>query len=103
MSVADMEGKDLQTISPVRLEELSTEMENDDNRLSLVQGTLRQLEKYLQLYASTPALKEIFESLLEIIEQLTLLNWHQDIKASFFFFFFWCKTKHVNNRLYSSH
>ncbi|KAG1283376.1 hypothetical protein G6F66_010929 [Rhizopus arrhizus] len=82
MSVADMEGKDLQTISPVRLEELSTEMENDDNRLSLVQGTLRQLEKYLQLYASTPALKEIFESLLEIIEQLTLLNWHQDIKAS---------------------
>ncbi|RCI03532.1 nucleolar complex protein 14, partial [Rhizopus stolonifer] len=82
MSVSDVKREDLEQIPSVKLEELGTENESGQDRLSLVQGTLRQLERYLQLYASTPAFVEVFESLLDIVKKLNELDWHKDIKAT---------------------
>ncbi|KAI8141261.1 nucleolar protein 14, partial [Fennellomyces sp. T-0311] len=43
---------------------------------------LRLLTKCLQLYASTPALVEIFEPLHSIITQMASGSWHKDIESS---------------------
>ncbi|RCH91257.1 nucleolar complex protein 14, partial [Rhizopus azygosporus] len=81
MPIKNIKGNDIEHIPNVTLDELSTETESDDHyRLSLVQATLRQLEKYLQLYASTAAFKEVFEGTLDVIERLNSLEWHKDIK-----------------------
>lgn len=82
MPIKNIKGNDIEHIPNVTLDELSTETESDDHyRLSLVQATLRQLEKYLQLYASTAAFKEVFEGTSDVIERLSSLEWHKDIKV----------------------
>lgn len=65
----------------LQLDQLVSEESNKAMRSSLFQATLALFEKYLQLYASTPALAEVFESTLDIVTQLDRLTWHSDIKV----------------------
>jgi nucleolar protein 14 len=83
LSIKNTQGKDIEAISAVKLEDLSIENEesNEEFKLSLLQGSLRMIEKYLQLYAATPALLEVFQDTLTIVSQLTHIEWHQDIKV----------------------
>ncbi|KAI9266971.1 nucleolar protein 14 [Sporodiniella umbellata] len=81
LGVEESEGQGLETVPGLLLEDLSTENEQGQDRLSLVQASLRQLEKYLQLYASTPAFKEVFEGLLLLVQRLKGIKWHEDIKS----------------------
>ncbi|OBZ82885.1 putative nucleolar complex protein 14 [Choanephora cucurbitarum] len=64
----------------LQLDQLVTEETNQSMRLSLFQATLVLFERYLQLYASTAALVEVFESTLEMVTLLDRLTWHSDIK-----------------------
>lgn len=88
LSIDNPKGDNLENIVPLKLEQLATETEldetNDAIRLSLLQATLRMFERYLQLYASTPAFLEVFESTFDILVQLTLTQWHTDVEASTF-------------------
>jgi nucleolar protein 14 len=83
LSIENPKGENLETIESVKLEQLAAEDETSDGiRLSLLQATLRMFERYLQLYASTPAFLEVFESTLDILTQLQLTQWHTDIEVS---------------------
>lgn len=55
--------------------------EQDSLRLTLLQATLRLLTQYIQLYASQPALVEVFEPLLALVEQAQTVAWHGDVKV----------------------
>ncbi|KAI8087486.1 nucleolar protein 14, partial [Thamnidium elegans] len=82
LSIEDTEGQGIDTIAPVKLEELSIEEESSNTlRLSLLQGTLRMLERYLQLYASTPAFLEVFEDALHVVSKLTTVSWHSELET----------------------
>ncbi|KAI7905544.1 nucleolar protein 14 [Cokeromyces recurvatus] len=85
-SIEDYKGNNMKSVSNLKLEQLVTEsdlVENkDERRLSLLQGALRMIERYIQLNASTPAFLEVFESTLEILQKLANLNgWHSDIES----------------------
>ncbi|KAL9547713.1 hypothetical protein MBANPS3_006036 [Mucor bainieri] len=85
LSIMKPSGQDIESISSVQLETLATETETsgDDNvKLSLLQGALRMFERYLQLYAATPAFLEVFQDTLDLLEQLDLdeYRWHSDVK-----------------------
>jgi nucleolar protein 14 len=85
LSIQDSEGKGIESISAIKLEQLSIESEesSDELRLSLLQGTLRMLERYLQLYASTPALLEVFQDAHRIVSKLSAtIVWHTDIEVT---------------------
>lgn len=85
LSIEDTEGQGIDTIAPVKLEELSIEEESSNTlRLSLLQGTLRMLERYLQLYASTPAFLEVFEDALHVVSKLTTVSWHSELEVKKF-------------------
>ncbi|KAI8388156.1 nucleolar protein 14 [Radiomyces spectabilis] len=83
LHIKDAVADDIEHISSIGLAQLATEtLENDQAmRLSLFQGVLRMLERYLQLYASTPALVEVFEPFSAIISQIRSTTWHKDIEA----------------------
>ncbi|KAI9480561.1 MAG: nucleolar protein 14 [Benjaminiella poitrasii] len=87
-SIQNSKGNNIESISNIKLEQLVTESfdmnenDKDDLRLSLLQGTLHMIERYLQLNASTPAFLEVFESTLEIFQAMSsLTEWHSDIKT----------------------
>lgn len=87
LSIKKPSGKNIESISSVQLETLATEAENseDDNmKLSLLQGALRMFEHYLQLYAATPAFLEVFQDTFDVLELLDVeeYSWHSDIKVS---------------------
>lgn len=86
LSIQKPSGENIESISSVQLETLATETENsgdDDMKLSLLQGSLRMFERYLQLYASTPAFLEVFQDTLDIFELLEHeTRWHSDIKVN---------------------
>lgn len=86
LSIEDTEGQGIDTIASIKLEELSIEEESSNTlRLSLLQGTLRMLERYLQLYAPTPAFLEVFEDALYVVSKLTTVSWHSELEVRFFF------------------
>ena len=80
-----MAPEDTEEIPSVTLEQLGIESVDEDEsnilRLSLLQGVLRLLTQYLQLYASTPALVEVFGPLHSIITQMLTVSWHKDIEV----------------------
>ncbi|KAI8052601.1 nucleolar protein 14 [Gilbertella persicaria] len=80
LSITDTTGDNLDTIPRLQLDQLATE-ETKDIRLSLLQATLSLMTNYLQLYASTPALVEVFESTLALVTPLAMASWHTDIKT----------------------
>ncbi|KAI8141258.1 nucleolar protein 14 [Fennellomyces sp. T-0311] len=86
LHISDPAVEDVDEIPSVSLEQLGIESVDDEEtntlRLSLLRGVLRLLTKYLQLYASTPALVEIFEPLHSIITQMASGSWHKDIESS---------------------
>lgn len=88
LSVDNTKGDNLETVLPLKLEQLATETQLEETntgiRLSLLQATLRMFERYLQLYASTPAFLEVFESTYDIFVQLSSTKWHSDIEVSNF-------------------
>ncbi|KAF7729989.1 nucleolar complex protein 14 [Apophysomyces ossiformis] len=84
--IQDPQGDASKDIPSVALETLVTESLDDDEdsnemRLSLFQGTLRMLEMYLQLYASTPALVEVFEPTLEVVTKALTVSWHPGVQT----------------------
>ncbi|KAG0175439.1 nucleolar complex protein 14 [Apophysomyces sp. BC1015] len=84
--ITDPHGDTSKEISGVTLDKLAIEALDEDEdsnemRLSLFQGVLRMLEKYLQLYASTPALVEVFESALDIVTKSMASSWHPSIET----------------------
>ncbi|KAI7887814.1 nucleolar protein 14 [Mucor mucedo] len=83
LSIKDTEAKEAAVIAPLKFEQVNVETEegNDGLRLSLVQGTLRMFERYLKLYASTPAFLEVFEDSLKIVSKLSTLSWHQELET----------------------
>ena len=86
LSIKKPSGQNIESISSVQLETLATETETsgDDNaKLSLLQGSLRMFERYLQLYAATPAFLEVFQDTLDVLELLDIeeYSWHSDIKV----------------------
>ncbi|KAI8100216.1 nucleolar protein 14 [Halteromyces radiatus] len=84
LKIKDTQGKGLESLKSISLDQLVDEDGFDKKntvRLSLVQASLRLLERYLQLYASTPALVEVFDSSLSLIQQLQSLTWHKDLKT----------------------
>lgn len=84
LSINNTQGEGIESISAVKFEQLNVEAEesSDEVRLSLFQGSLRMLERYLQLYASTPALLEVFQDTHRIISKLSAtIPWHTDIEV----------------------
>lgn len=83
LSITNTSGEGIEKISSVKLEKLNIEIEESDEefKLSLFQGTLRMIEKFLQLYASTPALLEVFEDTLHIVSELVEIEWHLEVKV----------------------
>ncbi|KAI9358031.1 nucleolar protein 14 [Pilaira anomala] len=85
LSIQDTKGQGIETIGSVKLEELSIEADEESKddaiRLSLLQGTLRMFERYLQLYASTPAFVEVFEDTLLVVSKLTTIEWHKELET----------------------
>lgn len=76
--------EELKHVPTITLDQFVVEEEEEDNdqlKLSLLQATLRTLEKYLQLYASTPALIEVFEPILLLINEIQSLEWHEELKV----------------------
>jgi nucleolar protein 14 len=87
LAIKDTQGKSLTSIPSISLDQLVDEGDDaNDNtvRLSLMQASLRMIEQYLQLYASTPALVEIFEPTLLLIKQIQTVTWHEELKVSSF-------------------
>lgn len=84
----DTVGGELEHLPTLALDQLTVEnVEEQDRgilRLSLVQGILRVLTRYLQLYASTPALVEVFEPVKRLITKLQSITWHKDIEVCCF-------------------
>ncbi|KAI8979383.1 nucleolar protein 14 [Mycotypha africana] len=86
-SIKDTTGKGLETVPTIQMEKLRTEADSSEAnsetmRLSLFQGTLRMFERYLKLYAATPAFVEVFEDSLNILKRLNQVTWHSDIQLS---------------------
>lgn len=85
LHIADTNGSDLETVPNLALERLSMEsvekQERNTLRLSMLQSVLRLLTRYIQLYASTPALVEIFEPMQTLIAQTLTVSWHDDIQV----------------------
>ncbi|ORZ09154.1 nucleolar protein 14 [Absidia repens] len=84
LMIEDTHGKSLTSIPSISLEQLVNEGDGEkDNtvRLSLMQASFRMIEQYLQLYASTPALVEIFEPTLLLVKQIQTVTWHKELKT----------------------
>lgn len=85
LHIADTNGSDLETIPDLALGRLSVETvekeERNTLRLSMLQSILRLLTRYIQLYASTPALVEVFEPMQALIAQTLTVPWHDDIQV----------------------
>ncbi|KAI8065864.1 nucleolar protein 14 [Gongronella butleri] len=81
--VSDVRGGDVETIAPLSLDALVLEDQeaSDSMGLTLLQATLRLFEKYLTLYASTPALVEVFEQTQQLVAQMLSVEWHADLHA----------------------
>ncbi|KAI9489884.1 nucleolar protein 14 [Zychaea mexicana] len=86
LHIEDSVFEGAEEIPSLTLEQLGIEnVEHDEShllRLSLLQGALRLLTRYLQLYASTQALVEVFEPLHSIVTQMLTVSWHKDIESS---------------------
>ncbi|KAI9246896.1 nucleolar protein 14 [Phascolomyces articulosus] len=84
LHIQDPITEESEEIPSITLEQLGIETVDDDEsnllRLSLLQGVIRLLTRYLQLYASTPALVEVFEPLHNIITHMLTVSWHKDIE-----------------------
>ncbi|CAO3633792.1 unnamed protein product [Cunninghamella blakesleeana] len=85
LHIKDIKMDDVEHIPTITLDQFVVEDDennnNDQLKLSLLQATLRILEKYLQLYASTPALIEVFEPILLLINEIQSLEWHEELKT----------------------
>ncbi|KAI9316021.1 nucleolar protein 14 [Dichotomocladium elegans] len=85
LHIADTAGKNDDQLPALSLERLAIETVDEDEqnqfRLSLLQAILRLLTRYLQLYASTPALVEVFDPLKSIISRAKSSTWHDGINA----------------------
>lgn len=85
LHITDTLGEGIERVRSFSLEEMGVEaVEEEDKkelRLSLVQGSIRIMSRYLQLYASTPALVEVFEPVLNFVSKLTQVSWHPNIQV----------------------
>lgn len=80
-----IELTDDEEIESIKLDQLAAEnidqQDNNKIRLSLLQATVRMFERYLTLYASTPALVEVFDDALQVVSQLTTAEWQDNAKT----------------------
>ncbi|KAI9300728.1 nucleolar protein 14 [Cunninghamella echinulata] len=85
LHITNIKAEGLEHIPTITLDQFVVEDEDNNNndqlKLSLLQATLRILEKYLQLYASTPALIEVFEPTLLLISEIQTLGWHEELQS----------------------
>ncbi|KAI8971398.1 nucleolar protein 14 [Pilobolus umbonatus] len=80
-NITDIKG-DESEIPSLKLEQLSNGEDSPFDDLSLFLAVIRMVERYLQMYSSITALKEVFEPTLEIILMVNKLSWHEDIKTA---------------------
>ncbi|KAI7870935.1 nucleolar protein 14 [Spinellus fusiger] len=85
LNIKDTKCAKLESIPSVKFDNICSENTEEQGNsavgLSLVQGVLRMLERFLQLYASTPALVELFQQTHDVIVALQSVSWHSDIET----------------------
>ncbi|ORX45832.1 Nop14-like protein [Hesseltinella vesiculosa] len=60
---------------------LEDQESSDEMGMTLLQAALRLFEQYLQLYASTSALVEVFEPSLQLLNKMLTVSWHDDLQT----------------------